>query len=227
MRLVMSGVLVLFFSQALLGQAQQAGNRPWFIIKNGTTSLLDPIIPTFNVGLEVYLAEDVALYVEGGPALKYRYFYNEPTMNKLNGYRLRAALRYYFEPPVIGDPSFYIELYGSYNRIDANIQGDFVRRSSIGSFQQRLNYDIDRIRSGVYANIGVQAIDLNRFVIETGAGLGMIRREETFGNIPSDASFITNGSNVLRYSSRDIEESWTGMVFFYVNLGYAVRKKRN
>lgn len=220
-------MLLMYCIQPLLGQEERSGNQPKFIIKNGTTSLLDPIIPTFNIGLEGYLAKNIALYLEGGPALKYRYFFNEPTMNKLNGYRLRAALRYYFDPPVIGDPSFYVELYGSYYRIDANIQGDFRRTTSIGSFEQRLDYDMDRVRSGVYTNVGVQAIDLNRFVIEVGTGIGMIKREESYGGVPEDARFSTNGGNIFGYSQFETNENWVGMIFFYINLGYAAGTKKN
>lgn len=192
-----------------------------FIIKNGTTSLIDPIIPSLNVGFEKVFAKQNSFYVEAGPALKFRYFTVDPTFVKLRGYRIRAALRRYFKPPVFGETNFYVELYGSYYQLNATIEGDFWRETNIGNFTQRFNYDMDRNRLGTYFNIGFQPVDVNGLAIEVGGGLGALRRTDKYSGVPADASFRTNGSNIFHYEANPDEPAWIGTLFFYLNIGLA------
>jgi len=222
----MAFVLFLFFALLAKGQENllesgQSQVTPRFSIKNGTSSLFDPVIPSFNVGFEKYFDNKLSIYLEGGPSLPYRYFTSYPDFNSLWGYRLRLALRYYFTPPQMDDVFYYVELYGSYYQINANIEGDFSRNTDFGFYRQRFNYDADRNRIGTYVNFGFQSIETGGFLIELGLGAGVIRREDEFSDVPPDADFITNGSNIMQHTSRDFSPDWSGTIFFYINLGFA------
>lgn len=195
-----------------------AAGSPRFLLKNGATSLLDPLAPSFNLALEYRLASRFYGHLEGGPLLPFRYF-DEPTTEHLRGARLRAALRYYLRPPRAGAHAAYLELLYAYQYTDARIEGDFLRETPAGSYGQRFSYDFRQRRHAGYLNIGIQQIFAGGFLFETGAGLGPLYRNRRYGGVPADARFHTNGSFIWEYGDKR-QESFLS-IMLYANLGYA------
>lgn len=191
---------------------------PRFLLKNGTSSLLDPIAPSFNLAIEYRLAGRFYAHAEGGPLLPVRYF-AEPTTDNLHGYRLRGALRYYVRPPQAGAHAAFLELLYTYQETNARIEGDFFRDTPSGTFGQRLWYDFQQQKQGGYLNAGIQQIYPSGFLFETGFGLGALFRDRRYGAVPPDAIFHTNGSFIWKYNQEDLGALMGVMV--YVNLGYA------
>ncbi|MCB0553428.1 MAG: hypothetical protein KDD02_07740 [Phaeodactylibacter sp.] len=191
---------------------------PRFLLKNGTSSLLDPIAPSFNLAIEYRLAGRFYAHAEGGPLLPFRYF-AEPTTDNLHGYRLRGALRYYVRPPQAGAHAAFVELLYTYQETKARIEGDFFRDTPSGTFGQRFWYDFQQQKQGGYLNAGIQQIYPNGFLFETGFGLGALFRDRRYGAVPPDAIFHTNGSFIWQYNQEDLGALMGVMV--YVNLGYA------
>lgn len=54
LRQVLTGLVMLFLARGIaIGQEANAeAAAPRFMIKNGTTSLLDPLVPSFNLAVE-------------------------------------------------------------------------------------------------------------------------------------------------------------------------------
>jgi hypothetical protein len=225
-------ILLLFVlcGEAAFGQGGAAQDTldesiPRLAIKNGTTTLLDPVLPSVNFGLEYYFTDRYSVYLEGGPVLKVRYFTDDPEFNELSGYRIRMALRHFLQPIRMSNKNvaYYVELFGSYYQINGNIAADFRRTTSIGSFSQRLDYELERSRMGGYLNFGFQSISRSGFLLEMGIGAGVLRRANRYGgDIPEDAVFLTNGTNLsfFDYQPFDPEPSWIASVLFYLNLGF-------
>ncbi|MCB0568452.1 MAG: hypothetical protein KDC66_01750 [Phaeodactylibacter sp.] len=220
LRQVLTGLVMLFLARGIaIGQEANAeAAAPRFMIKNGTTSLLDPLVPSFNLAVEYRWAGRFSTHIEGGPLLPFRYF-NEPATEGLKGSRFRGAMRYYLRPPRIGTHAAYLELMYTYQFISARIEGDFWRESSSGAYGQRLWYDFEQKKHAGYLNIGIQQIFASGFLFETGAGLGPFNRSRRYSDIPDDASFHTNGSLFWKYGSQD-DGALLGLML-YINLGYA------
>jgi len=188
---------------------------PKFGIKANGITLMDPTLPSVNIGLEYFFNSDLSVCLEGGPSIKLA---SRPVINRLRGYRLRASVRKYMNPSVFGETNYYFELLANLHQVNASVEGDFRRTTSIGNYRQRLVYDIDRNRFGTYLNFGIQRIEKGGFTFDIGIGIGAERRYNEFSELPDDARFSTNGSNSLEYAPGQSPQ-WHTTGFIYINLG--------
>lgn len=216
------GLTLLLFATAISAQnsssdkvAESNNPGPKFGIKASATTLMAPTLPSLNIGLEYFFTSTLSACLEGGPSLNLN---SRPKINRLRGYRLRAAVRKYMHPSVFDETNYYFELLTTVHRVEASVEGDFRRTTAIGNFRQRLEYDINRNRFGSYINFGLQKIEAGGFMFELGIGMGAERRYNTFSELPEDARFSTNGSNSLEYAPGQ-DPQWHTGGFIYLNLG--------
>ena len=206
----------------VFGQDRVPEIGPDLVIKNGTSSLLNPVLPSVTLGLEYYISNDLSIHVEGGPAINFRFLADKPEFDKTSGYRLNAAIRKYFYPVAFDHTGFFMEGYVSWFTIDATIAGDFRRNNEFGRYVQRLNYNMERNRGGIHGNFGFQSIDRGGFTIELGMGIGALWRQDRYSGVPDDAKIITNGSVYFSYNNLRDDGEWIIAPAFYMKMGYAL-----
>lgn len=225
------GYALPIFAQSPSGDTETVTEAvPRLVLKHGTSSFLNPVIPSLNVGLERAIFPQLSVHIEAGLPIPFRYFNSFPIVSDLSGYRARAALRFYFEPVSFGTATSFVELFFNRSVTNASVEGDFNRATIFGDYFQLINYNVNQEITGIYANYGLQVIEQKGFVFETGVGIGGQYRRDTYKNIPADARFITNGSNIFnperRGSSNDTNNAqgkWTTVLFLHFSLGFAIR----
>ena len=204
-----------------IGHPITAAPAPRFSLKHGPFSLFDPLAPSFNIAAEHILRPRIYGHLEAGPLFNLRLF-NEPTISNLKGYRLRGAIRYYLRPIQVGDFAPFLEFLYTHQYTDGDIEGDFRRTTSLGSYRQRITYHMEQRKQGGFVNLGLQQIYAQRFIFEFGAGLGISHRRSNFSGVPPDATFRTNGFLGWEYD-RSPTRMDLAAVQFYINLGYVLK----
>jgi hypothetical protein len=223
--MIKKGLLTLILLGSIhlvFGQDRLPESGPDLVIKNGTSSLFNPVLSSINLGLEYYIPGGFSIHIEGGPAIKYRLLTTKPDFKRLSGYRLSAAIRKYFRPVSFDHTEYFVEVYGSLFNMDATIAGDFWRRNEFGIYEQRIDYDMDRNRAGIYGNFGFQSIESRGFTIELGMGIGALWMQNRFSGAPDDATFLTNGSLFFEYDNYLEYGNWILAPLIYINMGYAL-----
>lgn len=206
----------------VFGQDSIPETGPDLAIKNGTSKIFNPAIPSVTLGLEYYTVKGFSIHVEGGPAIKYRFLTTKPTFDKFNGYRLNLAIRKYFRPVIFHHTEYFVEVQGSLFNLDATIAGDFRRSNEFGSYEQRFYYDMERNRTGIFGNFGFQSIEKGGFTLELGMGIGALWKQDRYSGVPDDARFITNGSSFFEYDNYLEDGEWLLAPLLYINMGYAL-----
>lgn len=212
----------LLCSAAFLVQAQPVDPAPKLVAKLGALSLLDPVLPSLNVMGEMQLKGPWYGQMEAGVILNLNDQLDGLDTKNRSGFRLRPALRYYYEEQ---RNRYFMELLLVYRQMAMDIEGQFRVFPETGPSYNRLaTYTVDSRKFSVCFNVGLFDYSLNdRFVIELGMGLGAAVLDKEFSNIPENASVIRNSIIEAYYpdSGTNVADlSVTGMVYF--NIGYVL-----
>lgn len=180
--------LILAYSISFSAKAQEAlseshtteGVARW-VVKFSPLALLDPFGPTFAVYAEQFLTPQKSLEYEAG----YMYYGGIGFKKNSNGYRLRAAYRYYWSPFFQNPKSNWYLAPAILYKQAWDRREQFIWRQNF-AYQQNIFYTTSLQTISATLNVGCHFSVGDRTTLDISTGLGYKRNFIKINNLPSD-----------------------------------------
>lgn len=203
--------------------AQPVASAPKLTVKLGALSLADPVLPSFNLAGEFQISGPWYGQMEAGLILNLEDQVNGLTTNDKSGFRLRPAVRFYYQEQ---RNRYFLEFLLVYRQVSMDIDGEFfITPPNELSYNRLVNYAVDSRKLSAFLNVGLFDYSFNeRLLVELGMGLGLFGQDNSFSNIPDYGSLrrtsIFSGAYDPDYAINAADIRVTGML--YLNIGYVL-----
>ncbi|WP_282784917.1 hypothetical protein [Phaeodactylibacter xiamenensis] len=218
-----AAIVVLLLGIAGFLNAQPEASVPKLTVKLGALSLIDPVLPSFNLAGEFQISGRWYGQMEAGLILNLEDQVDGLRTGDKSGFRLRPAVRFYYQEQ---RNRYFLEFLLVYRQVSMDIDGEFwIAPPNELSYNRLVNYSVDSRKLSAFLNVGLFDHSFNeRLLVELGMGLGLTGQDNSFSNIPDYGSLrrtsIFSGAFDPDYAINTADIRVTGML--YLNIGYVL-----
>ena len=163
-----------------------------FFLGGNFVHLLHKQAPAIDLSFAYAVSDKFAIKASGGPVVNL-YHVEDLHVKKVSGWQAGLGLRYNCFKTSQDFYSIFVESRVKHKSYQPTIAGDFTVTDSYGRYKKRINYTVDVYEWNLQAGIG-HALQFDQFRMELFLGLGLADVDLNYGNIPSTATFKTNGA---------------------------------
>ena len=205
--------IALVYSSTLCAQDE----HPAFAIGINLANLLHAQSTALDIVADIRLSGPFSMRIDGGPMINL-IRKRDLRVRKFTGWQLGLGTRYYFKEDPGEVYSMFAELRGKYKSYNATIAGDFFIDNEFGIYKQRINYLAEVEEFNVQVGFG-QSFTFDQFRMDIVVGIGPASVDIKYKDIPNNALFDTNGTNLWE-PDKDYNPYPEHFIFFEWILGY-------
>ena len=216
---IVSGLLLIFLfaknieAQDSLATEYLSLERPRFFVTFTPSAWIHPRLPATQIGLEFFFEEKFSVVQD----IAYIHFNTRRRPNQ-RGFKSQSEIRFYPYTYKPNKSNLYIGLQFRYWKFEYNADDFFCRFNCL--YQQRLDYKVKQVSSGVNFTIGQHFPLSERLTMDYGVAMGQATRRST-PNLPDDAQALNN--RFILFGRQDSDFFDVGELVFlsWVKFGYS------